>query len=106
MADKETTRPSKEEINAENREWIESFDWIYKSQGPERVKDLLRFIMARAAEYGVQFKYPVNTPYVNTIPDEKQPRFPGIREIERRIKSVIRWNAMAMVLHANKVESG
>jgi len=102
----ENRKQSKEITNLENREWIESFDWVYKTQGSERAKDLLRLIMARAAEYGVQFKYPVNTPYVNTIPSEKQPRFPGIREIERRIKSIIRWNAMAMVLHANKVESG
>jgi pyruvate dehydrogenase E1 component len=104
--DIQKNRQSKENTDLENREWIESFDWVYKTKGTERAKDLLRLIMARAAEYGVQFKYPVNTPYVNTIPAEKQPRFPGIREIERRIKSIIRWNAMAMVLHANKVESG
>src|ERR1041384_7556551 len=49
---------------------------------------------------------PLNTPYVNTIPPHKEPAYPGNRELERRIKSLIRWNAMAMVVNANRVHSG
>ncbi|MGH2574186.1 MAG: pyruvate dehydrogenase (acetyl-transferring), homodimeric type, partial [Ignavibacteria bacterium] len=105
MSDNEKQIP-KEQIEIENREWLESFDYVYKSGGPERVKDLMGQLQRRAVEYGVDFQYPGNTPYINTIPVERQPRFPGIREIERRIKSIIRWNAMAMVIRANKIESG
>src|SRR6266508_1871547 len=77
----EPKKIDKDAINIENREWLDSFDYIYNSQGPERVKEVLRMLQSRASEYGVHFKYPVNTPYINTIPAEKQPRFPGIREI-------------------------
>ena len=50
--------------------------------------------------------YSANTPYINTIPPDRQPPFPGSREIECRIKSLIRWNAMAMVVRANKNQPG
>jgi len=95
-----------DEIDQENREWLESLDYIYKSQGSERVRDLLGLLRAHALERGVQLPFTANTPYVNTIPVEKEPVFPGSREIERRIKSIIRWNAMAMVVRANREHSG
>ena len=60
---------------------------------------------AQAQQRGVQFHYTANTPYVNTIAVERQPVFPGSREIERRIKSIIRWNAMAMVVQANRIST-
>ncbi len=63
---------------------------------------LLRALQRRAAEFGISLPYTANTPYINTIPRHEQPRFPGNREIERRIKSIIRWNAMAMVVRANR----
>ncbi|ANM31140.1 pyruvate dehydrogenase [Acidobacteria bacterium Mor1] len=90
----------------ENEEWIESLDYVIKQGGTGRVRRLLRHLQRRAAEFGISLPYTANTPYVNTIPRHAQPRFPGNRAIERRIKSIIRWNAMAMVVRANRVESG
>jgi hypothetical protein len=92
------------EIAIENREWIESLDYVYANQGPERVLELLRLLQVRAQENGVEAHFSANTPYINTIPVSRQPVFPGSREIERRIKSIIRWNAMAMVVRANREE--
>ncbi len=102
---KEKTK--KEELNEiENREWLYSLDYVFEHGGPERVKELLHQLQIRAHKAGVDIPFTANTPYINTIPREKQPPFPGNREIERRIKSLIRWNAMAMVVKANKLESG
>ncbi len=94
------------EIEFENREWLESLDFIYRSQGPERVCEILRKLQIRAQQHGVHIAFTANTPYINTIPAHEQSAFPGSREIERRIKSIIRWNAMAMVVRANRQESG
>lgn len=90
----------------ETREWLYSLDYVLEHGGPERVVELLQQLQVRAHKAGVQIPFSANTPYINTIPREKQPPFPGDREIERRIKSLIRWNAMAMVVKANKEESG
>src|SRR5690554_4955050 len=96
-----------EEIkDIETREWLYSLDYVLEHGGPERVKELLQQLQIRAHKAGVEIPFSANTPYINTIPREKQPPFPGNREIERRIKSLIRWNAMAMVTKANKLESG
>lgn len=90
----------------ETREWFESLDYVIEHSGGERVKELLQQLQIRAHKAGISIPFSANTPYINTIPREKQPPFPGDREIERRIKSLIRWNAMAMVVKANKQESG
>ena len=90
----------------ETREWLESLEYVLQSGGSERVKQLLRDLDIYAHESGVDLPFTANTPYVNTIPKEKEPHFPGGREIERRIKSLIRWNAMAMVVRANREEPG
>lgn len=90
----------------ENQEWLESLDYVLQRGGPERVSRLLRQLQVHAQEFGVKLPFTANTPYINTIPVEKQPPFPGSREIERRIKSIIRWNAMAMVIRANRLETG
>lgn len=90
----------------ENKEWIESLDYIYQSQGSERVTEMLRKLQIRAQELGINIPFTANTPYINTIPLIKQPVYPGSREIERRIKSILRWNAMAMVVRANRELSG
>jgi pyruvate dehydrogenase E1 component len=90
----------------ETREWFESLDYVIENSGGERVKELLHQLQIRALKAGISIPFSANTPYINTIPREKQPPFPGDREIERRIKSLIRWNAMAMVVKANKQESG
>ncbi len=93
-------------IHQENLEWMDSLNYIYQEQGPERVRDLLRALQIHAQEFGVSIPFTANTPYINTIPSKQQPVFPGSREIERRIKSIIRWNAMAMVVRANRESSG
>jgi len=99
--------PKQSEIDAlEEKEWQESLDYVIKHGGPDRVQHLLRALQRRAAEFGITLPYAANTPYVNTITRSDQPRFPGNREIERRIKSIVRWNAMAMVVRANRIETG
>ncbi|MDH3626868.1 MAG: pyruvate dehydrogenase (acetyl-transferring), homodimeric type [Acidobacteriota bacterium] len=99
--------PLQEEIvAAEEREWLESLDYVIKHGGSSRVRDLLLALQRRAAEFGITLPYSANTPYTNTIVRADQPRFPGNREIERRIKSILRWNAMAMVVQANRSDSG
>ena len=87
---------------AETAEWLESLEYVLQSKGAERVKFLLAALEERAGLDGVDLPLHANTPYVNTIPADQQPPYPGNREIERRIKSIIRWNAMAMVVRANK----
>src|SRR5690348_678054 len=95
------------EIEAlETREWLDSLDYVLQSGGPARVSRLLRELSDHARRNGVRQPFTANTPYINTIPASEQPPFPGSREIERRIKSMVRWNALAMVVKANKAEDG
>ena len=96
----------KQQLEQENREWLESLDYVFQNQGPLRVLELLRKLQLRAQRLGIHIHFTANTPYINTIPVEKQPVYPGNRAIERRIKSIIRWNAMAMVVRANRKEAG
>src|SRR3954471_611473 len=91
---------------AETQEWLESLEYVLKTKGTERAKYLLSVLESEATEKGVELPHPLNTPYINTIPKTRQERYPGNREIERRIKSIIRWNAMAMVHRANKKDDG
>ncbi len=87
---------------AETREWLDSLQYVLESKGRERAQFLLSVLQNRAVQEGVELPLQLTTPYVNTIPADRQPRYPGNREIERRIKSIVRWNAMAMVVRANK----
>ncbi|HEV2972683.1 MAG TPA: pyruvate dehydrogenase (acetyl-transferring), homodimeric type [Pirellulales bacterium] len=87
---------------AETQEWLESLRYVLESKGPERVNYLLSALDELAHRSGVELPFAATTPYINTISADKQPPYPGNREIERRIKSIIRWNAMAMVVRANK----
>ena len=89
----------------EMQEWIESFDAIFRQEGRDSASLLLDKLRARAESLGVGHAFTANTPYINTIPAEKQPVFPGDQEIERRIKSLIRWNALAMVVRADRVDT-
>ena len=91
---------------AETQEWLDSLEYVLNSRGPDRVKYLLTLLEARAQAEGVDIANKSNTPYINTIHVDKQPPYPGNREIERRLKSIIRWNAMAMVVRANKEVDG
>jgi pyruvate dehydrogenase E1 component len=91
---------------AETREWLDSLQYVLDSKGRERAQFLLSVLQNRAVQEGVELPLQLTTPYVNTITPDQQPPYPGNREIERRIKSIIRWNAMAMVVRANKVSEG
>ncbi|HEY1264295.1 MAG TPA: pyruvate dehydrogenase (acetyl-transferring), homodimeric type [Terriglobales bacterium] len=91
----------------ETREWIDSLDYVLSKGGPERAGRLLQQLSLHARrEAGVNLPFTATTPYQNTIPARQQAPFPGSQEMERRIKSLVRWNAMAMVVRANRVESG
>jgi len=87
---------------AETAEWLESLDYILESKGPERVQQLLAALEATALRNGVELPFTATTPYLNTIPADKQLPYPGNRDLERRIKGYVRWNAMAMVTRANR----
>ncbi len=104
MTDASIHPQSEQEL--ENQEWLYSLDYVLENSGAERVNELLHLLEIHAQSKGVEIPFSANTPYVNTIPVEKQAPFPGSRAIERRIKSIIRWNAMAMVVRANREEAG
>jgi pyruvate dehydrogenase E1 component len=91
----------------ETREWLDSLDYVLARGGAERAGRLLQQLALHARRAaGVNLPFTATTPYQNTIPSRQQPPFPGSQEMERRIKSLVRWNAMAMVVRANKLESG
>ncbi|HZR30673.1 MAG TPA: pyruvate dehydrogenase (acetyl-transferring), homodimeric type, partial [Terriglobales bacterium] len=87
-------------------EWIEAFDQVVEQEGPHHGTRLLEALARRARRTGVDVPVHLNTPYVNTIPVEAEVPYPGDRQLERRIKSLIRWNAMAMVHRQNKKDPG
>jgi pyruvate dehydrogenase E1 component len=89
----------------ETSEWVEALDEIIDQVGPDRASYLLERLMEHASNLGVQPPLRWNTPYINTIPPEEQVAYPGDRAIERRIKSLVRWNATAMVVRANKYDA-
>ncbi len=91
---------------AETNEWLASMAYILKTRGPDRAVQLLEEIREFLRQRGVESPFTANTPYVNTIPADQQPPYPGSRELERRIKSLVRWNAMAMVVRANRESPG
>ncbi len=90
----------------ETAEWMDSLEYVLESRGPERAAFLIQSLRNRAKQAGVSLAPSTITPYMNTIPADQQPAYGGNREIERRIKSIIRWNAMAMVVRANKKFDG
>ncbi|HUS39262.1 MAG TPA: pyruvate dehydrogenase (acetyl-transferring), homodimeric type, partial [Pirellulales bacterium] len=107
MASDIETKPIPSDVDpSETSEWLESLQYVLESRGPERVQYLLSVLDEYAYRHGVELPFTANTPYINSIPVERQPVYPGNREIERRIKSIIRWNAMAMVVRANRDYSG
>ena len=95
------------EIEAtETREWLEALDYVIAEGGSERVRRLFTRLHTHALKKGVQIPYAANTPYINTIAPQDQAEFPGDFDVEVRLKSYIRWNAMAMVVRANREEDG
>ena len=94
--------PSQDTDRAETQEWIDSLQAVVRTVGPERG----RFLLGKLIDWGklndVLAPFTANTPYINTIHVDRQPPYPGDRALERRIKSLVRWNAMAMVVRANR----
>ena len=90
----------------ETEEWIESIEDALEEHGLERARFLLEELIDFAQSKGARLPFNTNTPFINTILPDQQPKFPGDRAIERRIKSLIRWNAMAMVVRANNESHG
>ena len=88
------------------QDWLDALDDLIESEGADRVKEILSDLQLSAYRKGIRLSFSANTPYVNTIPSDQQVPYPGDREMERRIKSLIRWNAMAMVVRANRAKDG
>ena len=89
----------------ETGEWLDALEAVINAEGVDRAHFLVENLIVKARENGAFLPYNANTPYVNTIPVDQEERAPGNREIERRIRSIIRWNAVATVLRANKESS-
>jgi pyruvate dehydrogenase E1 component len=90
----------------ETAEWVDSLEMVADEKGRTRARFLLMKLLERARELGVGLPNTVSSPYINTIPPEKEPWFPGDEHIERRIRAFIRWNAAVMVSRANKKAKG
>ncbi len=93
-----------------NRHYLDSLEeileFVLRTQGEEQAPLFLEHLVDRLRRAGLKVPGPVSTPYLNSIPPSEQPDYPGDREVERRIKSLIRWNAMAMVVNANQKHDG
>ncbi|HXH02472.1 MAG TPA: pyruvate dehydrogenase (acetyl-transferring), homodimeric type [Candidatus Competibacteraceae bacterium] len=86
----------------ETREWLEALQGVLEREGEERAHFLLERLIERAREAGADIPFSATTAYINTIPVDKEPHFPGNTTLEHRIRSFVRWNAMAMVVRAGK----
>ncbi|QBG46407.1 pyruvate dehydrogenase (acetyl-transferring), homodimeric type [Verrucomicrobia bacterium S94] len=102
----DTSNSNIENVDYDKQDWLDALHEMLENEGADRVKDILYDLQVEAHRIGVRLPFSANTPYINTIPRDEQPAYPGDREMERRIKSLIRWNAMAMVVRANREEDG
>ena len=100
--------PAKPEMDSEEEvaEWLEAFDQVIEGEGTNRGCELIEALIERARVVGVEIPVQLNTPYVNTIAVDEEVPYPGDRKLERRMKSLTRWNAMAMVHRQNKKDPG
>ena len=89
----------------ETREWLDALTSVHEFEGPERTHFLLSELDTEARRMGAPVPYSANTPYLNTIPPDREARHPGDRPLEQRIRALNRWNALAIVLRANKTSS-
>jgi pyruvate dehydrogenase E1 component len=89
----------------ETQEWLDALEAVLEQEGIERAHFLLERLIDKARRSGAYLPYSANTAYLNTIPVQQQERFPGDRAMERRIRSFVRWNAMAMVVQANRLST-
>ncbi len=102
----DTTRDLPELDRDEIRDWLDSLNAVIDHHGLTATGRLLQELTRRAEHAGVQLPFTANTPYVNTIPAEEDPAYPGDRDLEQRLKSLIRWNALATVVRANREADG
>src|SRR5512144_3053918 len=86
----------------ETREWLDALDGVLAAEGPDRAHFLIEQLIDKARRSGAYLPFSANTAYINTIPADRQPRLPGDQTIEEKIRNYARWNAMAMVVRANK----
>ncbi|HEY2035437.1 MAG TPA: pyruvate dehydrogenase (acetyl-transferring), homodimeric type [Steroidobacteraceae bacterium] len=101
-----TEPPKLEDLDpVETQEWLESIDSVLKTHGPQRAHFLLERLIDYTRRSGAYLPFKPNTAYVNSIPTGREPQYPGNRALERRIEAYIRWNAMAMVVQANRISS-
>ncbi len=100
------TENSDFERDIEQQEWIESLDEVIQRAGPERAGKLLESVIDHGQRKGLHLSSRAVTPYINTIPLSEQPEYPGDLETEDFLNNIIRWNAMAMVVRANREEKG
>ncbi len=89
----------------ETQEWLESIDSVLRAQGPERAHFLLEKLVDFTRRSGTYLPFKPNTAYLNTISKAQEPEYPGDRSLERRNEAYLRWNALAMVVQANRVSS-
>ena len=86
----------------ETDEWIEAIDGVISAEGPQRAREIIEALTVRARTRGADIPITLTTPYINTIPVHAQPQYPGNHDLEERLRHYERWNAMAMVVRANK----
>ena len=84
----QAAQPMSEEERIETQEWLESLEWVLQNQGSPRVAQLLEQLENYAYSKGVEIPFTANTPYINTIPKSRQPRYPGNLDLERKIRPV------------------
>ncbi len=101
MADQPNSLPTDQDPQ-ETKEWIDALEGVISNEGAERAHYLIETLIGQAREDGIDIPYSANTEYINTIPADQQPKYPGDPDMEIKIHSYIRWNAMAMVVRANK----
>ncbi|MEJ2425483.1 MAG: pyruvate dehydrogenase (acetyl-transferring), homodimeric type [Candidatus Thiodiazotropha sp.] len=98
--------PNRPDIDPiETQEWLDALEAVLENEGVDRAHFLIERLVDKARRSGAHLPFSANTAYLNTIPVTKQKRFPGDRAMERRIRSFIRWNAMAMVVQANRIST-
>ncbi|MBN8285274.1 pyruvate dehydrogenase (acetyl-transferring), homodimeric type [Zoogloea sp.] len=97
------TQNSQADIDAqETKEWLDALEGVVTQEGAERAHFLIEKLIEAGREEGIDIPYSANTQYINTIPADQQPKYPGDPDMEIKLHSYIRWNAMAMVVRANK----
>ncbi len=103
MADQPSALPDPNDVDPqETREWLDALQGVVSQEGADRAHYLIEKLIGQAREGGIDIPYSANTEYINTIPAGQQPKYPGNPDMEIKIHSYIRWNAMAMVVRANK----